>query len=360
MAVGLQHLGVLRLGHLVLGIQQLEHTGRTGQCVLQLSDHAGDLVEGLGVLVGIVQEDAQLADGDAARHSVNGTHQTDTCINDVVHKAGSGVGHAGEEDGLQAHALQAAIHLIKGGKALGLMAKGLHDLLALDHLVDQGSLLTAHGALALEILIAALGKEACHNQAQRGDADHHQRDGHILTEHKQQGAKDGQHAAEQLGKAHEQAVRKGVHIGDHAADDIAGGVAVQIRERQGLDLTERGVAQVPADREGDAVVADTQQPLGKCSHHGHDYDLHHDAQNTVEVHIPLAQHHINGAAAEDGNIQLGSHAHSGHDQTANHKKAVRADLFQHPPKRCVALFRGQLTLCFCTHFCASPFLNWLA
>ena len=40
------------------------------------------------------------------------------------------------------------------------MAKGLHDLLALDHLVDQGGLLTAHGALALEILVAALGKEA--------------------------------------------------------------------------------------------------------------------------------------------------------------------------------------------------------
>ena len=240
------------------------------------------------------------------------------------------------------------------------MAKGLHDLLPLDHLVDQGGLLAAHGALALEILVAALGKEACHHQAQRGDADHHQRDGHILTEHEQQGAKDGQHAAEQLGKAHEQTVRKGVHIGDHAADDIAGGVAVQIRERQGLDLTERGVAQVPADREGDAVVADTQQPLGQCSHHGHDQDLHHDAQNTVEVHIPLAQHHINGAAAEDGDIQLGSHAHSGHDQTAHHKKAVRADLFQHTPKRCVALFRGQLTLCFCTHFCASPFLNWLA
>ena len=360
MAVGLQHLGVLRLRHLVLGIQQLEHTGRAGQCVLQLGDHAGDLVEGLGVLVGIVQEDAQLADGDAARHSVNGTHQTDTCINDVVHKAGGGVGHAGEKDGLQAHALQAAIHLVKGGKALGLVAEGLHHLLALDHLVDQRGLLAAHGALALEVTIAALGKEACHHQAQRGDADHHQRDGHILTEHEQQGAKDGQHAAEQLGKAHEQAVRKGVHIGNHAADDIAGGVAVQIRERQGLDLTERGVAQVPADREGDAVVADTQQPLGQCSHYGHDHDLHHDAQNTVEVHIPLAQHHINGAAAEDGDIQLCAHAHSGHHKAAHHKQGIRFDFAQNTGQGGLALLRGQLCFCFCTHFCASPFLNWLS
>ena len=37
-----------------------------GQGVLQLGDDAGDLVEGLGVLVGVAQEDAQLADGDAA------------------------------------------------------------------------------------------------------------------------------------------------------------------------------------------------------------------------------------------------------------------------------------------------------
>ena len=115
MAVGLQHLGVLRLGHLILGIQQLKHTGRAGQCVLQLGDHAGDLVEGLGVLVGVVQKHAQLTDGDAAAHGVQGTHQAHTGVHDVIHKAGGGVGHAGEEDGLQAHALQAAIHLVKGG-----------------------------------------------------------------------------------------------------------------------------------------------------------------------------------------------------------------------------------------------------
>ena len=30
---------------------RLKHAGRTGQRVLQLGDHAGDLVEGLGVLV---------------------------------------------------------------------------------------------------------------------------------------------------------------------------------------------------------------------------------------------------------------------------------------------------------------------
>ena len=173
MAVRLQHPGVFGFGHLVVGVQQLEDAGRAGQCVLQLGDDAGDLVEGLGVLVGVAEEDAQLANGDAACHGVDGTHQTDTCINDVVHKAGGGVGHAGEEDGLQADILQPRVYLVKGGKALGLVAEGLHDLLAFDHLIDQSSLLTAHGTLPLKILVAALGQEAGHHQAQRGDADDH-------------------------------------------------------------------------------------------------------------------------------------------------------------------------------------------
>ena len=50
------------------------------------------------------------------------------------------------------------------------MAEGLHDLLTLYHLVDKGSLLAAHGALALEILVAALCEKAGHHKAQRGDA----------------------------------------------------------------------------------------------------------------------------------------------------------------------------------------------
>ena len=360
MAVRLQHPGVFSFGHLVVCVQQLEDAGRAGQCVLQLGDDAGDLVEGLGVLVGVVEEDAQLTDGDAARHSIDRTHQTDACIDDVVDEAGGGVGHAGEEDGLQADILQPRVHLVKGGKALGLVAEGLHDLLAFDHLIDQSGLLTAHGALPLKILVAALGQEAGHHQAQRGDADDHQRDRNILPQHEQQGAEDGQQAGEQLGEAHQQAIGEGVHIGDHPADDVAGGVAVEVGEGEGLDLPQGGIAQVAADGEGDAIVADAQQPLRKGCEDGYGHDLHDDLHHTGKVHTALAEHQVDGAAAEDGDIQLCGHAHGGHDEAAPHEKAVGADLFQHPAERCLALFRGQAALCFCTHFCASPFLNWLA
>ena len=360
MAVRLQHSGVLGFRDLVVGVQQLKDAGRTGQRVLQLGDHAGDLVEGLGVLVGVVQEHAQLADGDAAAHSVQGTHQAHTGVHDVIHKAGGGVGHAGEEDRFQAHVLQPAVHFVKGIQALGFMAEGLHHLLALDHLVDQRSLLAAHAALTLKILVTALGKEAGHQQTQRGDAHHHQRDGHVLAQHEQQGAQNGQHAAEQLGEAHQQAVGKGVHIGHHAAHDVAGGVAVEVGQRQGLDLAQGLVAQVPAHRKGDAVVAHAQQPLGKGGHHGHHQHLHDDAAYTGKVHIAFAQHQVDGVTAQDGDIQLCGHTHGGHDQAADHEQGIGADLVQHTGQCGLALFRGQFCFGFRAHFCTSPFLNWLS
>ena len=80
---------------------QLKHPGSAGQRILQLGDHAGDLVEGLGVLVGVAQKDAQLADGDAAAHGVQRARKPYARVHDVVDKAGGGVGQAGEEDGLQ-------------------------------------------------------------------------------------------------------------------------------------------------------------------------------------------------------------------------------------------------------------------
>ena len=253
-----------------------------------------------------------------------------------------------------------SVHFVKGGKAFGFVAKGLHHLLAFDHLVDQRGLLAADGALALEVAVAALCQKARHHKAQRGNAHYHQRDGHILPQHEQQGAQNGQDAGEQLGKAHQQAVRKGVHIRHHAADDIAGGVAVQIGQRQGLNFAQRLVAQITADREGDAVVAHAQKPLRKGGYGCHHQNAYCNAQHPGKVYIALAQHLINGVAAQDGDIQLSGYADRRHQQAAHHKGAVRTYFVQHPVQGGLALLRGQLVFCFCTHASASPFLNWLS
>ena len=50
----LRPLGVLRLRGALRGFNQFEHPSGTGQRVLQLRHHAGNLVEGLGILIGVV------------------------------------------------------------------------------------------------------------------------------------------------------------------------------------------------------------------------------------------------------------------------------------------------------------------
>ena len=92
-----------------------------------------------------------------------------------------------------------------------------------------------------------------------------------------------------------------------------------------------------------------------------EYDiLYYLMQHPGKVYIALAQHLINGITAQDGDIQLSGYADRRHQQAAHHKGAVRTDLVQHPVQGGLALLRGQLVFCFCTHASASPFLNWLS
>ena len=137
-------------------------------------------------------------------------------------------------------------------------------------------------------------------------------------------------------------------------------MAVQIGQRQGLNFAQRLVAQVAADREGDAVVAHAQKPLRKGGYGRHNQNAYRNAQHPGKVYIAPAQHLINGIAAQDGDIQLGGYAYRRHQQAAHHKGAIRTYLVQHPVQGGLALLRGQLVFCLCTHASASPFLNWLS
>ena len=51
-------------GYLIRLLQQGEDALQTGQGILQLRNYAADLVERLGILAGIAEKDAQLADGN--------------------------------------------------------------------------------------------------------------------------------------------------------------------------------------------------------------------------------------------------------------------------------------------------------
>ena len=111
----LERGGVFGVGRLLLKVDDLEHAARRGHGALQFRHHAGDLVERLGVLVGVGQKAGERAHGHAAVQRQKRPEQAHQRVDHAVDKARAGVGDGGKEDGAQALAAQALVDLVEGG-----------------------------------------------------------------------------------------------------------------------------------------------------------------------------------------------------------------------------------------------------
>ena len=92
-------------GLFLLGVER-EDAPRAGEGVLELGEHFRDLVEGLGVLVGVKETARQAPDGKGQRRPRRGdaddrARQGDARVNEGVDEAGDGVGRGGIEHGAQ-------------------------------------------------------------------------------------------------------------------------------------------------------------------------------------------------------------------------------------------------------------------
>ena len=85
-------LGMLRLRGLGRGIQQIKYPLGTGNGILQLRHHAGNFIEGLGILIGIVQEHRQATHRNPAGNRNQSTAEAHTGIDHRVDKPGAGIG----------------------------------------------------------------------------------------------------------------------------------------------------------------------------------------------------------------------------------------------------------------------------
>ena len=141
------------------------------------------------------------------------------------------------------------------------MTEGTNYLDIANRFIDQPHLLTSGLGLQAEHGIGTLGDEIGHQQRQGCNADNHQRNSPMDRQHDQQCANNGHNSGKQLGKAHEQTVSKGVHVRNHAADDIALTVLIQIRKRQRLDMGECLIADIAGDLIGHAVIDFIHHPL---------------------------------------------------------------------------------------------------
>ena len=95
-----QHPCPLLVRNLRLFVYQGKNPARAGQRVLQLRHHPRDLVEGLGILVGIAQKAGKPSHADAPPDGHEGSEDAHSRIDQTVHKAGGRIGDGGEENGL--------------------------------------------------------------------------------------------------------------------------------------------------------------------------------------------------------------------------------------------------------------------
>ena len=185
-------LRVFRFRTALRRFDQIKDPAGAGQGILQFCDHAGYLIEGFGVLVGIAEEAGQVTHRNTAAHGDQCACQRHTGIDQGVDEPGSRIGQRGKEDGPQRAFLQSPVYLVKLLQRLLFMAKGLDDLHLANGLVNDGRLLASGLGLELEHRIGTLGDKVCHQQRNRRDAEDHQGDLPVHDQHQRQGTHNGQ------------------------------------------------------------------------------------------------------------------------------------------------------------------------
>ncbi len=311
----LGRFAVRRLGFLV---NQLKNAGGTHESVLQLRYHTGYLVKGLGILIGITQKAGQTPYTDAPADSHKSAEDPHSCIHQTVYETSGGIHQGGKKDSLQGAFFQPAVNFRKFLLHGLLPGEGLYDLLIPDHFFYKGGLLSPGFRLQLKHGIGPGGYKTGHQEGNRRDTDHHQRNGNIGDQHKNQRSQNGQHPGKQLGKAHQEAVCKGVHIRHDPAHNIAVSMGVKVLQRQLLQLVECIFPNILHHMIGDMIIAGVHHPLSNGGNgHGCDY-LHHNGKDALKVHRALSQKQIHRIACENGNIECQSHGHRRQDQGQRH------------------------------------------
>ncbi len=230
----LQYARTFRLLHLRRLLYQRKNTRCARKRVLKLRKYAGNLIKGLGVLVGIAQKAGKRSHGDTAdsrdkpSDGRKCSRYTDTGVYKAVDKPCGRIRQGGKESRIQGIFCQLFIDFIKAGQRLVFIGKSLHHLLISYHFIYQRRLLAPRLRLQLKHFIGSSGNKRRHKKTDRRNADHHQRDAHILPKHKEQCAQNRDNPRKKLGKSHNQAIRKLVYIGNHTAYNFSVRMGIQI------------------------------------------------------------------------------------------------------------------------------------
>ena len=264
---------VVAVGDLSRLLDEVKDSRGAGERVLKLGYNAGNLVERLGVLVGVGQKAGKSSDRKTARDRRERSGQRNSRVNDAVDKAGRRIGDRREEYRPQRRLAKPLVDLVELLLRALLVAERLNDLLTADHLVDKRGLLSSRLGLESEHIVGVLCDESRGEQRERRYKQHDEGYSGVYREHEADRSEYRRGSRKELRKAHQQSVGKGVGVGDDAADDLARRVRVEVGERQALDLFKGFVADIADDAVGDPVVQRVHQPLSRRDESGADGDF---------------------------------------------------------------------------------------
>ena len=286
-------------------VDQLKDARGAGKGVLQLRDDAADLVEGLGILIGIGEKAGKPADRQRRAAGVEADQRAaerNDGVDDAVEEARAGIDQRGIEHRVQGAVLQTVVQLVKLRLVRLFVGEGFDDLLVLQHFVEEGGLLAAQLGLLAEEGAGAPGDESGDKEGKRCGQHHDQRDQRVDRQHEADRCEDGHDAGEKLREAHQQAVGKLVDVRDDAADRVAVGVGVDVGQGEHLNFAEGVGADVLHHAVGDAVIDHAAEPLRQRGDPDDDGDPDQDGGNRGEIDLPGLDDAVDGVAHQNGDV----------------------------------------------------------
>ena len=338
---------ILRLRRLRLFFDQVKDPLGACHRVLELRHHTGDLIERLRILIGVTQETGELADRQRAVYHAERTGDPDACINKAVDKTGGRISDRREKCRLQGRLPQPFVDLIKLLCHLLSPAECLDHFLVLHHLIDQARLLSADLRLQPEHGEGPSRDKVCHQERDRCDQHHDKRDHHIYGQHEAERSHDRRDPGKKLGETHQKAIRKLIHVRDHPAHHLAVGPAVNIFQRQDLDLAERFIPDILHHLIGHLVIADIHQPLGQCRDKRTDPDPDHDFDNAREIHLSRGYDAVHCLSRKLRHVEGQCNGHGRQKDGEYHEDPVSSQMAEY-------FFQGFPLSCFLFHLSHLP------
>ena len=180
--------------------------------------------------------------------------------------------------------------------------------------------------------VRALRNEFRHEQRKRRDHHDDRRNARVLGKHESERAQNRHNAGKQLRKAHQKAVRKRLRVRNHAADNLAVRMRIDIGKRQHRDFLQRVLAQILNDRKRHAVVDRVHQPLNqRCDRHNYQ-NFDQNRQDFIEEYAVIGDL-IDRFARVNRHQQRKHHRDRREEERREHIIFVFADVGQHPPER---------------------------